>query len=62
MKFFLLDCRKMLIDIRLSLVGGENLDLPSDAISETKSPVCKAIRVRKATEAEKKACEMAKRK
>ena len=52
----------MLIDIRMCLAGGDDLDLPSAAICEVKPPVCKAIRVRKATAAEQKACEMAKRK
>lgn len=34
--YYVLDCRSMLIDLRLSLCGNKNLHLPSDTISGRK--------------------------
>jgi hypothetical protein len=46
-KFYLLDCRKMLIDIRISLCGSDNLNLPSEETVRKRSLIGRSRKIPK---------------
>lgn len=46
-KFYLLDCRKMLIDIRISLCGSDNLNLPSEETGRKRSLIGRSRKIPK---------------